>query len=489
MALRRILLVLLVLLTSASPCLGDTVPMAAVGPHVEPLDSTTVRLAEERIEIHLRRDLSRYPYFRREAVGEYRIWFRFEPEADEAMTVGFPLLIYDPDQHIYGEHIQNLRVAVDGREVATEVRQSPPEAYYPYTDQPQWAVFPVTFRAGEPLEMVVSYTMPVSPWGKGREIGSPFWVSYVLRTGAYWAGTIGRAEAVLTMDRPIQEGDVRVQEHRGRVTTPGWTLEDGALRWVWEDVEPSFDLHAVIENPYWRDTALEVRATLDAGTYDRDELMAATWDIAMLLEAGEVGSPPLHGGVAPVEAAAALVPAMLGAVESYLAEHPGGSYLSTWRPWLHYALEGYRWSPGAQEAITSFLAAVMPESFGSESEAREWVAANIGGALAPGQVDRLVALAVGRVLPTEAAPAAPAAQARPAPPGSQASPAHAAAVDTATPDPGAAEDAVGPGMDSADAGRDGRAGLIGSAGEFVLLVCAVAAVAGVRRRGTCRARG
>jgi len=121
---RRLAIVLLLLLALAPHALGDSAPMATVGPGVEPMESTTVRLAEERIEIHLSRQQSDPAWFFWDAVGEFRIWFRFEPEADEEMTVGFPLFVIDPEQSIYGARIEDLRVEVDGREVPVEIRPS-----------------------------------------------------------------------------------------------------------------------------------------------------------------------------------------------------------------------------------------------------------------------------------------------------------------------------------------------------------------------------
>ncbi|MBP2018409.1 hypothetical protein J2Z79_001820 [Symbiobacterium terraclitae] len=444
--MRRLAIVLLLLLALAPRALADSAPMATAGPGVTPIDSTTVRMAEERIEIHLSRHLSEVPYYTWNAVGEFRIWFRFEPEVDEEMLVGFPLFVIDPEQSIFGGHIQDLRVEVDGQEVPVEIRKSEYGKRNPDADPADWAVYPVSFRAGQPLEMVVSYWMPVFPYGRTHD--APFWVSYVLRTGAYWAGTIGRAEAVVTLDKPIRAEDVRA-DGRLHGTTPGWTLEDGALRWVWEDVEPDFDLHLVMENPYWPDTDREIRAMLDAGLADRERLLRAlsgTWAL--------VGTDtPLRGDLAANVAAEALLPDLTAAVESYLADHPddvavrdlylellqdsavgweyaeprpvmvlrseerlaqmlrtavrfGGDpalpeHLLTWRPWMETALEGHPWQARTQEAIAAFLAAAMPRSFDSTEAAREWVAANAGAALSPAQLDGLLDSALARVAQSE----------------------------------------------------------------------------------------
>lgn len=448
LAVRRLAIVLLLLLALAPHALGDSAPMATVGPGVEPMESTTVRLAEERIEIHLSRQQSDPAWFFWDAVGEFRIWFRFEPEADEEMTVGFPLFVIDPEQSIYGARIEDLRVEVDGREVPVEIRPSAYGKENPDADPADWAVYPVSFRAGQPLEMVISYTMPVAPYGKRPD--SPLWVSYVLRTGAYWAGTIGRAEAAITMDRPIREADVRTGDNPWRSTTPGWTLEDGALKWVWEDVEPDFDLHLVMENPYWLDLDRDIRALLDEGPADRETLLRVLSGTAALYAGGRDGEQfPLRDGVMSDEAGEALLPDVLAAAQSYLAEQPEDrevweayldllclasveerydatgpvhevrdeqrlataltelaryareaelpGYRRQWRPWMAPELAQYPWQPETQAAIADFLAAAMPPLFRTAADAEEWVASNARSALTDGQVEELLAQAMERV--------------------------------------------------------------------------------------------
>lgn len=518
--MRRFWIALLLVLGLSATCLGDSAPLAPVGPHVQPLDSTTVRLAEERIEIFLRRDTRHDARLSTSAVGEYRIWFRFEPEADEEMMVGFPLFIFDPEQAIFGAHIENLRVEIDGREVATEVRES---AVHQDADAGpvNWAVFPVTFRAGQPLEMVVSYTMNVLPYGKGY--GAPLWVAYVLRTGAHWAGTIGRAEAVLAMDRPIRAEDIRSEENPFRITTPGWVLEDGALRWVWEDVEPDFDIHVVLENPYWRDMGVEIREMLQAGIADPAALTAVIEATRSLAEAGNMGmNSSLRDGSLPGEAADRLLPDVLAAAESFLAEHPDDDevrvqyllllretslplvwesadwvwrvrsedhlalflreavahgmtdrlYVQRWRPWAEEELAGYPWRPETQDAIAAFLTEVMPGTFASEGAARAWVEANAGEALTPERADRLAAEAVRRAATAGSGAAQPPAADpadRPSPPAGE------------TPAPGAAE--------PTDAGaRRGWAPAVGVAVGAVLLLALGTVVVRRRRRSDGEAR-
>jgi len=433
---------LLLLLTAVPAALGNSAPLAATGSQVTPMDSTTVRLAEERIAIRLRRDVSGSSEYNWDAIGEFSIRFRFEPEADEELAVGIPLSTVGLDSAVEGVPVENLRVEVDGQEVPVEIRESAYGGQEPGADPVDWAVFPVAFRTGRPLEMTVSYRVPVKPQGRG--LGGPLWVACALRTGAHWAGAIGRVEAVLTMDVPIRQEDIRTQDDLGS-TTPGWVLEDGTLHWVWAAVEPDFDLHVVLENPYWLDSGSDIRAMLDAGTSDRTALLRVLDGTRALIGT----DTPLRGGVTAYETAGELLPAAMDAAESYLADHQedGGvrdlyllllrdatigwayaepapvmvlrsqsrlahalrtavrfgnqpelpDHILTWRPWTAASLQAEPWHPETQQAIAEFLAAVMPPSFASAAAAREWVTANAGTALRSAQVEELVAAALARV--------------------------------------------------------------------------------------------
>uniref|UniRef100_UPI0035B53199 hypothetical protein n=1 Tax=Symbiobacterium terraclitae TaxID=557451 RepID=UPI0035B53199 len=276
--------------------------------------------------------------------------------------------------------------------------------------------------------------------------------SYVLRTGAHWAGSIGRAEAVVTMDSPIRAEDLLTRDGDWRSTTPGWTLEEGALRWVWEDVEPDFDLHLLMENPHWLNTYRDTRAMLDAGVADRDGVQPVMHATRVLFQGCLSGDPvPLRDGMTSQEAAEALLPDVLAAVRSCMADQPeditvrenylallqdsavvwrydaqaldwvltllsearlayalaelarfasGGElpgYLHAWRPWTQPGLTDYPWQAETQEAIAIFLAAVMPPSFATAADAEKWVTTDAGNALPTGQAAALRTLAMERV--------------------------------------------------------------------------------------------
>lgn len=444
--MRRFLAVLLLLMLAIpQPVRADTVPAAPVGPHLQPMASTTVRLADERIEIHLRRaenGPSRYSW---DAVAEYRIWFRFVPAVDEELELGFPLFVVDEEKGIMGAPIQDLTVEVDGQQVATEVRSGVwgKEAKGPNSS---WATFPVTFRAGQPLEMVIGYTMPAQPFGKSQ--AASFWIAYVLETGALWAGPIGRIEAVISVDKPIRAADIDRNAHPERKTTPGWTLQNGALYWVWEDVEPDFNLSLVMGNPYWLDTAEDIRSLLETAAGDRTALLKAMDGTRSLFAGGKVGEwAELRGGVFANEAAEALLPSLLDAAQVYLAVSPqdweawiayllllresaihygpggpevlseerlafflqelhryhasGGpaTELKNWRPWLLVEFRSRQWAGETQEAIAAVLADIMPASFPSEDAVSAWVTENAGSALDQARVDGLLAEGMRRITP------------------------------------------------------------------------------------------
>ena len=444
--MRRFLAVLLLLMLAIpQPVWADAAPVAPVGAHLQPMASTTVSLAEERIEIQLRRAESGPSRYSWDAVAEYRIWFRFVPAMDEALELGFPLFVVDEEKGIMGAPIQDLTVEVDGQQVAAEVRSGVwgKEAKGANSS---WATFPVTFRAGQPSEMVIRYSMPAEPFGKSQ--AASFWIAYVLETGALWAGPIGRIEAVISMDKPIRAADIDQGAFAERRTTPGWTLQNGVLSWVWENVEPDFNLSLVMANPYWLDAEADILSLLETAAGDRTTLLKAMDGTRALFAGGRLGEwADVRGGVSAKDVAESLLPSVMDAWQVHMALHPqdwevwlaylsllresavhygldgpevlseerlafflqelhrynagGGpaTDLKNWRPWLLVELRSRQWSGETQEAIAAVLADAMPESFPSEDAVSAWVAENAGSALDEAHVDGLLAEGMRRIAP------------------------------------------------------------------------------------------
>jgi hypothetical protein len=149
-----------------------------------------------------------------------------------SMTVWFPLASALEDvrweEHI-GEsapRIENFQVSVDGEPLEYRVTELPnPQG----EDKPPlpWASFPVTFPAGEEVNIQVGYVfLPQT----GINI-LDMTLSYIFQTGAGWAGPIGKAELQVNLPYPASEETIGMMPDGGQA--------DGQqVRWTWENLEP-----------------------------------------------------------------------------------------------------------------------------------------------------------------------------------------------------------------------------------------------------------
>lgn len=253
-------------LLSALPglAMADAAPLRTLGPTLQPVTQTQVRMESERIEINLRRGPANHPW---EAQADVQVLFRFLPGADETMEAGFPL---QPRPRTPGQEaasVAEFAVSAGGVEIPHQVRRVEWDGV-----SSDWAVWPLSFRKGEAQEILVRYKMVVEPQTKGP--WGEMSLDYVLRTGAFWASTIGRAEAILRSERPILPEDLTAG------TTEGWQLQDGGLYWDWSGLEPNFDLSVRFRNPFWLDLAPELEPLLIKADRTADETRRlAVWFI------------------------------------------------------------------------------------------------------------------------------------------------------------------------------------------------------------------
>jgi len=236
-------LIVILCLSAPARVEGDSAPLQAVGRTLVPKTGTRVRMVEETVIIDISYDprgddgddaepLARSPY-----CGRVRASFAFEAPAAEELLVGFPLGLLLEDGWFAGP-VKDFRCTVDGRVAAHTVNQveqpgGPPQV---------WATWQVAFPKGR-TRIEVEYRVPFEvyrPWANPS-----FW--YVLNTGRYWAGNIGRA--VVSLGLTGQYGTsvpIRSQDVRER-TTKGWRIDAGRLVWEFRDIEPDFDIEATIK--------------------------------------------------------------------------------------------------------------------------------------------------------------------------------------------------------------------------------------------------
>lgn len=300
--------------------LADAAPLRTMGPSLQPVGETRVRMENERIEIRLRRGSSGNPW---QLEADVQVLFRFLPGADEQMEAGFPLQPRPRTPGQDGAVIRDFSVTSGGVTLPHQVKRVDWEGVS--TD---WAVWHLSFRKGQAQEVVVRYRMPVEPQAKGP--WGDLRLDYVLRTGAFWTGTIGRAEAILRSERPILPEDLMAG------TTPGWQLQDGAVYWEWRDLEPDFDLQVATRNPFWLDLASELEPLLAKPNRTVDETLRLALWFNLIYEAyrGSGYHYLLRDGRKAGQWADTHVDEFISQLSAAVQENPGHEDLKLYHRWL-----------------------------------------------------------------------------------------------------------------------------------------------------------
>jgi len=254
----RLLIALGILLLVASslpqPAGADDTSLHRSAEGVRPVYEAQVRMVEETVLIKL-------------AEGIVDVTFVFENQGPATdLLVGFPLLPsvenmpytrWDADEDAESQlGYEDFTVWVDGEEVEswreegiepdpslesdsggepeqsgeTPLRNGPDwqeDMFYP-----EWQVFDLHFEAGQRRTVRHTYRTPPhwfqSPWSVE--------FTYVLRTGANWAGTIGRAEVVVDL------AGLDLAQLRG-ASPDNFTVSDNHITWLFWDFEPEYDIH------------------------------------------------------------------------------------------------------------------------------------------------------------------------------------------------------------------------------------------------------
>ncbi len=402
-----------------SAALADAAPVLAVGPGLQPVATTKVRLESERIEL----SISHRDYW--DLSGAVRVQFHFMPTADETLEVGFPLWAGRQIDMNMGR-LDEFAVMRNGTALPYEERQVTFEG-----KAAPWAMWKLHFQKDVPLDLEVTYR-----WSHlslaGKRANAPIYLAYVLKTGAFWAGTIGRAEAVLTMDRPIRAEDVLA-------APAGWALKDGVVRWEWRDLEPDFDMELQVANAYWLDLPEEVNLLLSKPSLERNELLRlAELMMALYRGAGRDETwAPVRGGRLSGQVAMELQPKVVERFHQALQANPRDGELRErllamlLRSTFTYddQLQG-RWVFTGLDSLRAYLEErgvltgdagllqrwaaettqpMLPSQFESEAAARQWAEAPFARLPSGGLAEELRAAvlrsALDRVRPAPAAPA------------------------------------------------------------------------------------
>jgi len=252
-----VLLCIFLTLLTPLPVQGDVgvQPILPQGSSIKPAEETPIQMAAETVVMTVRQGTDEdhaaillnpgdlflpiplqepvYPILYK-AVVDVTADFTLSNPTSEAMsmTVWFPLASALEDvrweEHI-GEsapRIENFQVVENGKPLDYRVTDLPnPQG----EDKPPlpWASFPVTFPAGEEVNIQVSYVFLPQTGVNGLDMT----LTYIFQTGAGWAGPIGKAELQVNLPYLASEETIGMMPDGGQA--------DGQqVRWTWENLEP-----------------------------------------------------------------------------------------------------------------------------------------------------------------------------------------------------------------------------------------------------------
>jgi len=208
-------------------CLGDEAPRPYRGTTLGPFIPTAVQMVEEEVWME---------------VAPHRIDVRaeftyFNPAATETIQVGFPdvVMAYNDEDlrrissepgNFFGEPtLKDVRIRFD-KEPITYSFASTPRGYYR-----GWLLFDAVFPEGEYTTSTVEYWVePTLAYRRGVLGDQHF--TYVLKTGADWAGPIGEATLHMKLDPAIESSQVL------SINPEGDVVDADGYHWVLTNFEP-----------------------------------------------------------------------------------------------------------------------------------------------------------------------------------------------------------------------------------------------------------
>lgn len=145
-----------------------------------------------------------------------------------------------------------------------------------------WWTKEVTFKEGE-----TKVIRDVYRGGLGGDTSFHRWFSYLLHTGASWAGPIGVVSVVISLE---DFGTDQLQQ----IKPPGYDMDEHEIRWVFTDYEP---------NHNWEEITVEWRSNpvtdLDSELH-REAALGHIDAVRRLLDSGADIDARREGGVTPL---------------------------------------------------------------------------------------------------------------------------------------------------------------------------------------------
>ncbi len=221
--------------------------VGSVGQTAFPLKNSDIVMEREKVVIE---DLGADA---EEALVECTFWFKNTKDSAVEVEIGFPEeRVGDQDNPYY--EIRDFKTWIDGIAVNVETKQAveSPEIEH-FGDYTRWFTWKVAFKPGELHVIKNTYRIH-----QGANNYGGWDYRYVLKTGALWAGKVGKAEVYFKSPRfPFSTKDLSdgayvkfLKKHLAdeskkddpwflvHLTPPIWVIEDGAVKWTFENFEP-----------------------------------------------------------------------------------------------------------------------------------------------------------------------------------------------------------------------------------------------------------
>ncbi len=213
---------------SISNVWSDDTYFGGVGTSVFPSKKTNVRMVSEMVRLKYQAGLR----FDGTVFADCDFYF-ISPESDDDITMGFPAEPYEgPDDedkpdlsHLL---IRNFTVSVDGQKTSFELKKISKRKGLDFEYAFLWEV---KLPKGKIVHLHHTYDYKDS----GDSIGQS-WVSYILKSGALWNGSIEKAEIVLDMDKSVDKADIQ------SIQPDGYYMNNGTIHWVFKNFKPFKDI-------------------------------------------------------------------------------------------------------------------------------------------------------------------------------------------------------------------------------------------------------
>jgi len=214
----------LLLFVAAIQADADSSSLFRIAETVQPVKNNNVRMVEEKVDIQVYGGWS---------VVRCEFVFRNESGKEQAVLMGFPASMIGIEDGEIDEttRLRDFKIYDDGVEKEAKLEKAQDESAEA-DGIAEWYTWDIHFQGGEERKIVNTYRTQNydAPWGRST--------GYILKTGAPWKGTIGKA--VITFELM----DIAPSNIYADNTSPkGYRTDKNKVIWEMEDFEPTENIY------------------------------------------------------------------------------------------------------------------------------------------------------------------------------------------------------------------------------------------------------